>query len=214
MINVFVGQLVQPGNVVSTSTTAASTTTLGAMVTVSQLNPIYVQFMIPESYMASLIQLQKSTSALAVKVDIGNGQIKEGKVFVIDNQVDTSIGSVKVKAILDNADNTLAPGSFVNVTLQTQLLKDSIVVPSQSIISNTSGDQVYVVDDENKVDLKKIKIVVQTNGYAAVNGLDEGAKIVVEGKQNLRPGSKVSESSAGKAEDKPKETKESPAATH
>ena len=120
VINVFVGQLVQPGNVVSTSTTSASTTTLGAMVTVTQLNPIYVQFMVPESYMASLIQLQKSNSGLGVKVDIGNGQVKEGKVFVVDNQVDTSIGSVKVKATLDNADNTLAPGRFVNVTLQTQ----------------------------------------------------------------------------------------------
>lgn len=214
VINVFVGQLVQPGNVVSTSTTSASTTTLGAMVTVTQLNPIYVQFMVPESYMASLIQLQKSNSALGVKVDIGNGQVKEGKVFVVDNQVDTSIGSVKVKATLDNADNSLAPGRFVNITLQTQLLKDSIVVPSQAIISNTNGDQVYVVDDENKVALKKIKIVVQTNGYAAVNGIDEGAKIVVEGKQNLRPGTKVSESAAGKPEDKPKETKEGPAATH
>ncbi|SMC52238.1 efflux RND transporter periplasmic adaptor subunit [Polynucleobacter kasalickyi] len=214
VINVFVGQLVQPGNVVSTTTTSASTTTLGAMVTVTQLNPIYVQFMVPESYMAGLIQLQKASSGLGVKVDIGNGKTKEGKVFVVDNQVDTSIGSVKVKATLDNADNTLAPGRFVNVTLQTQLLKDSIVVPSQSIISNTSGDQVYLVDDENKVSLKKIKILVQTNGYAAISGIDEGARIVVEGKQNLRPGAKVTESTAGKTDDKPKESKEGPAATH
>jgi multidrug efflux pump subunit AcrA (membrane-fusion protein) len=76
---VFVGQLVQPGNVVSTTTTAAATTTLGAMVTITQLNPIYVQFMIPESYMASLIELQKSSTGLDVNVDIGGGKSKKEK---------------------------------------------------------------------------------------------------------------------------------------
>jgi RND family efflux transporter MFP subunit len=214
VINVFVGQLVQPGNVVSTSTTSASTTTLGAMVTITQVNPIYVQFMIPESYMSSLIQLQKSSTALGVKVDIGNGQIKQGKVFVIDNQIDTSIGSVKVKATLDNVDNTLAPGRFVNVTLQTQLLKDSLVVPSQAIISNTNGDQVFIIDEENKVALKKVKILAQNNGSAAISGIDDGVRVVVEGKQNLRPGSKVTESTAGKNDDKPKQAKEAAPGSH
>jgi RND family efflux transporter MFP subunit len=206
IVNVYVGQLVQPGNVVSTTTTAAATSTLGAMVTITQLNPIYVQFMIPESYMASLIELQKSSSGLDVNVDIGGGKSKKGKVFVVDNQVDTSIGSFKVKASLDNADNALAPGRFVNVTLQTQLLKDSLVIPSQAIISNTNGDQIYVVDEENKVSLKKIKVIAQNNGFAAISGVDEGIRIVVEGKQNLRPGAKVSESTVGKGEesDKPK----------
>jgi membrane fusion protein, multidrug efflux system len=214
VINVFVGQLVQPGNVVSTSTTSASTTTLGAMVTITQVNPIYVQFMIPESYMASLVQLQKASSVLGVKVEIAKGQFKEGKVFVIDNQIDTSIGSVKVKATLDNADNTLAPGRFVNVVLQTQLIKDALVLPSQAIISNTNGDQVFTVDEENKVALKKIKIIAQNNGNAAISGIEEGTRVVVEGKQNLRPGSKVAESAAGKSEDKPKQAKEAAPGSH
>lgn len=202
VINVFLGQLVQPGNVVSTQTTSASTSSLGSMVTITQLNPINVQFMIPEAYMASLLQLQKSSDALQVKIDIGNGQTKQGQVFVIDNQIDTSIGSVKVKASLDNSDDSLAPGRFVSVTLQTNILKDNLVVPSQSIISNTNGDQIYVIENGDTVALKKIKILAQNNGFAAVSGVNEGDRIVVEGKQNLRPGSKVVEASARKEENK------------
>lgn len=202
VINVFLGQLVQPGNVISTQTTSASTSSLGSMVTITQLNPIHVQFMIPEAHMASLLQLQKSSGALQVKIDIGNGQSKQGKVFVIDNQIDPSIGSVKVKASLDNSDDSLAPGGFVNVTLQTNILKDNLVVPSQSIISNTNGDQIYVIENGDTVALKKIKILAQNNGFAAVSGVNENDRIVVEGKQNLRPGSKVVEASAGKEENK------------
>lgn len=164
--------------------------------------------------MASLVQLQKASSGLGLKVEIGKGQFKDGKVFVIDNQIDTSIGSVKVKATLDNADNTLAPGRFVNVVLQTQLIKDALVLPSQAIISNTNGDQVFTVDEENKVALKKIKIIAQNNGNAAISGIEEGTRVVVEGKQNLRPGSKVAESAAGKSEDKPKPAKEAAPGSH
>jgi hypothetical protein len=63
---------------------------------------------------------------------------------------------------------------------------------------------VYVVDEENKVSLKKIKIVAQNNGYAAISGIEEGLRIVVEGKQNLRPGAKVAESATGKGEESEK----------
>ena len=79
VINVFPGSLVQPGNVVSTTSTAAATTTLGAMVTITQLNPINVQFTVPETYMASLLQLQKSPTGLVVQVQLGNGQKKTGE---------------------------------------------------------------------------------------------------------------------------------------
>jgi multidrug efflux pump subunit AcrA (membrane-fusion protein) len=120
------------------------------MVTITQLNPINVQFTVPETYMASLLQLQKSPTGLVVQVQLGNGQKKQGKVFVVDNQVDPSIGAVKVKASLDNSDYALAPGRFVTVTLQTQILKNSLVVPSQAIISSPVSDQIYTVDEENQ----------------------------------------------------------------
>jgi RND family efflux transporter MFP subunit len=193
VINVFPGSLVSPSNTVTTTSTSTSTTAIGSMVTISELNPINVQFTVPEIQMASLIKLQNSSDGLVVNVEIGGGQTKQGKVFVIDNQVDTSIGAVKVKARLDNSDFTLAPGRFVHVNLQTQLIKDAIVVPSQSIISNTLGDLIYTVNADSKTVMNKVKILSQGNGFTAVSGLQAGDKVVVEGKQNIRPDLKVVE---------------------
>jgi len=207
VINVFPGSLVSPSNAVSITSLATTTSTQGSMVTISQLNPINVQFTIPEAYMAELIKLQRSSTGLTVKVDIGGGVHKEGKVYVIDNQVDPAVGSVRVRASLDNSDYTLAPGRFVHVNLQTKLIKDAIVVPSQSLVSNTQGDLVYTVDADNKTVLNKVKIISQGNGNVALTGLKEGDRVVVEGKQNIRPGLKVVEGSARKAtEEEPKKS--------
>ncbi len=198
VINVFPGSLVSPSNTVSITSLATATSTQSSMVTISQLNPINVQFTIPEAYMAELIKLQKSTAGLIVNVDLGRGLTKQGKVYVIDNQIDPALGSVRVKATLDNSDYLLAPGRFVSVNLQTKLLKDAIVVPSQSVVSNTQGDLIYTVDAENKTVLNKVKIISQGNGSVAVTGIKEGDRVVVEGKQNIRPGLKVVEGSARK----------------
>jgi len=199
VINVFLGSLVSPSNAVSITSLATATSTQSSMVTISQLNPINVQFTIPEAYMAELIKLQRSSSGLIVNVDIGGGVLKEGKVYVIDNQIDPAVGSVRVRASLDNSDYALAPGRFVNVSLQTKLLKDAIVVPSQSLVSNTQGDLIYTVDAENKTVLNKVKVLSQGNGNIAVSGIKKGDRVVVEGKQNIRPGLKVIEGSARKA---------------
>ncbi|MEI7427766.1 MAG: efflux RND transporter periplasmic adaptor subunit [Betaproteobacteria bacterium] len=198
VINVFPGSLVSPSNVVSTTSSITATTSQGAMVTISQLNPINVQFTVPEVHMAGLMQLQKSAEGLIVTVDIGGGITKQGKVYVVDNQIDTVLGSVRVKATLDNSDYSLAPGRFVHVNLQTQIIKDALIVPSQSIISNSLGDLIYTVDTENKTVMNKVKILTQGNGSAVVTGLKVGDRVVVEGKQNIRPGLKVAEGSARK----------------
>ena len=206
VINVFPGSLVSPSNTVSITSLATATSTQSSMVTISQLNPINVQFTIPEAYMAELIKLQKSTAGLIVNVDLGRGLTKQGKVYVIDNQIDPALGSVRVKATLDNSDYLLAPGRFVSVNLQTKLLKDAIVVPSQSVVSNTQGDLIYTVDAENKTVLNKVKIISQGNGSVAVTGIKEGDRVVVEGKQNIRPGLKVVEGSARKVSEEESKT--------
>jgi len=193
VINVFPGSLVSPSNVVSTSSSITATTAQGSMVTISQLNPINVQFTVPEAEMPSLIKLQSTPEGLVVNVDIGGGITKKGKVYVVDNQVDPAIGAVRVKAVLDNSDFTLAPGRFVHINLQTQLLKDVLVVPIQAIISNTLGNLIYTVNADNKTVMNKIKIVKQGNGSAVVTGLKANDRIVVEGKQNIRPDIKVVE---------------------
>ena len=203
IINVFVGALVQPGNTVSTTTTATATTTQGAMVTITQLDPINVQFTVPETALAGLFAAQQSGQAPVVTFQVTNGAKRQGKVFVVDNQVDPAIGAVKVKAQASNSDHALIPGQFVRVQLNAGSLKDALVVPSQAVVANTRGEQVFVVDAENTVELKPIKVVMQGQGFAVVTGLNVGDKVVVEGKQNLRPKGKVRDAAEAKATAKP-----------
>lgn len=193
VINVFPGSLVQPGNTIATTTTATTTSAIGALVTITQLNPMNVQFTIPEQSIAGLNEQMKDPKGLPIEISFANGKTKVGKVIVIDNQVDMSIGAVKVKGQLDNADRSLLPGQFVQISLPSSILKDALVVPSQSIVSNAQGKNIYVVETENTVNLKPVKVIAEAAGFAAITGVDAKARIVVEGKQNLRPGVKVQE---------------------
>jgi len=204
VINVFPGSLVAPSNVVMTSTSATATSSVGAMVTIAQLNPINVQFTIPEKNLANLMVEQKETGGITVNIQTTNGIKRTGKVFVIDNQVDVSIGAVRVKAQIDNADYALIPGQFIQVELNAKTIKDALVIPAQAIISNTKGDQIYVVDSEDKVTLKPIKVLAMVQGQAAISGVNAGDRIVVEGKQNLRPNGKVREAKPSGPSEAPK----------
>jgi RND family efflux transporter MFP subunit len=206
IINVFPGALVQPGNTVSTSTTATATTTQGAMLTITQLDPMNVQFTLPENALPALFAAQQAGQTPTVTFQMGDGKKREGKVYVIDNQVDPAIGAVKVKAVVDNADHSLIPGQFVHLQVQAGQLKNVLVVPSQAVVTNARGDQVFVVDAENTVTLKPVKVQTQSQGFAVITGISAGDKVVVEGKQNLRPNGKVKEAAAkgdAKADAKP-----------
>ena len=193
IISVFPGALVQPGNTVSTTTTATTTTAQGAMVTITQLDPINVQFTVPEGALPALFAAQQAGQTPTISFQMGNGVKREGKVYVVDNQVDAAIGAVKVKAEVNNTDHSLIPGQFIRLQLKAGLIKDALVVPSQAVISNSRGDQIFVVDAENTVSLKPIKIQTQGQGFAVISGINAGDKVVVEGKQNLRPNSKIRE---------------------
>jgi RND family efflux transporter MFP subunit len=202
IINVFPGALVQPGNTVSTTTTATTTTAQGAMLTITQLSPMNVQFTVPESALPTLFAAQQSGQVPTVSFQLAGGKPQEGKVYVIDNQVDQAIGAVKVKAVLDNTDQSMIPGQFVRLQVKAGSIKDALVVPSQAVVTNARGEQIFVVDAENSVSLKSIKVQTQSHGFTVVSGLNEGDRVVVEGKQNLRPNSKVREAAA-KSEKKP-----------
>ena len=213
IINVFPGALVQPGNTVSTSTTATTTTTQGAMVTITQLDPMNVQFTVPESALSALFAAQQAGQTPTISFQMGDGKKREGKVYVIDNQVDQAIGAVKVKAVVDNADHTLIPGQFVRLQVKAGSFKDVLVVPSQAVVTNARGDQVFVVDAENTVSMKPIKVQTQSQGFAVISGINAGDKVVVEGKQNLRPNGKVKEAAA-KGDAKPEAKQETKAEAH
>lgn len=209
IVNVFPGSLVQASNVVSTATNSTATSSVGAMVTITQLNPINVQFVIPEKDIPVLLENQLDGEPLTVKVSVGDSgkKIYEGKVLVIDNQVDPSIAAVRVKAQIPNDSMTLLPGQFARVSLVANTLKDALSIPSQAIVMNPRGRFVYVVDKDSKAVSKPVKVVYEYQGTSVITGIEAGDKVVVEGKQNLRPGGKVRE-----AKSKTADTKNTPVA--
>ena len=195
IVNVFPGSLVQASNIVSTATSSTATSSVGSMVTITQLNPINVQFVIPEKDIPVMLENQLDGEAMTVKVVVGDSGKKtyEGKVLVIDNQVDPSIAAVRVKAQIPNDDKTLLPGQFARVSLVANTLNDALAIPSQAVIINARGKMVYVVDKDGKAVAKPIKVVYEYLGSTVVTGIEAGDRVVVEGKQNLRPGGKVRE---------------------
>ena len=196
IVNVFLGSLVQASNVVSTATSSTATSSVGAMVTITQLNPINVQFIIPEKDIPTILENQLDGEPLSVQVTVGDSGKKtyDGKVLVIDNQVDPSIGAVRVKAQIPNEAMTLLPGQFARVFLSANTLKDALAIPSQAIIMSPRGKVVYIVDKDDKAVSKPVKVLYEYQGQAVVDGITTGDRVVVEGKQNLRPGGKIRES--------------------
>jgi membrane fusion protein, multidrug efflux system len=196
IINVFPGSLVQASNVVVSSTSSTATSTTGAMVTITQLDPINVAFIIPERDIPLLLKSRKDDAPLPVSVTIGNIETTQypGLVYVIDNQVDPVIGAVRLKARLDNKNGTLIPGQFARVKLEASTLRDVMLLPSQAVIINPKGRFVYLVGkDDDKVVMKPVKVLYEYQGNAVIEGIDTGSRVVVEGGQNLRPGTKVRE---------------------
>jgi RND family efflux transporter MFP subunit len=196
IINVFPGSLVQASNVVVSSTSSTATSTSGAMVTITQLDPINVQFTVPERDIPLLLKARKDDAPLPVSVSIGNVETTQypGLVYVIDNQVDPVIGAVRLKARLENKNGALIPGQFARIKLEASTLRDVMLIPSQAVVINPKGRFVYLVEkDDDKVVMKPVKVLYEYQGNAVIEGIDAGSRVIVEGKQNLRPGSKVRE---------------------
>lgn len=177
-INVASGSLVQPA---------------ATLVTLTQINPISVSFNVPESSLQGLLEAQKR-GAVAVKAMRANPEkILEGKLSFIDNAVDPVAGTIRVKAQFDNTDTALWPGQYVNTQLTVNTLKSAVVVPLAAIVTSTSGKLVYAMADDKTAKSRPIELLHTFGSSAAVSGLTGGEKIIVEGKQNLRAGSKLLE---------------------
>jgi len=208
IINVFPGSLVQASNIVSTATSSTATSSVGSMVTITQLNPMNVQFVIPEKDIPIILENKRGDAPLTVKVTIGNTgkNTYEGQVLVIDNQVDPLIAAVRVKAQIPNDKLEILPGQFARVSLNANTLKDVIAVPTEAVVIGPNGRLVYVVDKDDKVAAKPVKVTYEYLGTSVITGINSGDRIVVEGKQNLRNGSKVREAKSSKSDTAPTNT--------
>lgn len=184
-INVRVGSLVQPQGTV--------------LVTVSQIDPIAVSFALPERELA-FVQRALAKGEVPVNIELQGPQKQTltGKLVFIESTVDSASGTIAMKAAFANPTRTLWPGMFVNVSLSTRILPGALVVPVQAVQSGPERKFVYTVGEGNKATMVPVEVEVIQAGMAAVKGVPAGAKVVVEGAQNVRKDSVVTEGGPGK----------------
>jgi RND family efflux transporter MFP subunit len=119
-----------------------------------------------------------------------------GRLDFVDNAVDPASGTVRVKAVFANQDHALWPGAYVNVQLALQSLPGAVVIPQAAIVQGARGHAVFVVGDDNVAAQRPLKVLQALGTDAAVSGVQPGERLVLDGRQNLRTGTRVSERTA------------------
>jgi membrane fusion protein, multidrug efflux system len=180
-------RLVDPGNYIQTTVTTG-------IAVVTQMQPITVIFPIPEDDLPDILpQLNAGTPLEVFAYDRANVKmLATGRVMALDSQIDTTTGTVKVRAQFDNADNALFPNQFVNAQLLVKTLHNVVTVPTAAIQRGAPGTYVYVVNADNTVSVRPIKTGPTDGPIAAVeSGLSVGDRVVVDGTDRLRDGARV-----------------------
>jgi len=164
------------------------------LVVLTQLRPISVVFTLPEQALTKLQQYEnpeKNFTVLAVSRDNTN-ILAKGTLAVIDNQIDTTTGTIKLKANFANENLRLWPGQFVNTRLLLATRKDSPVVPASVVQRGPDGAFAFVIQDDQTVTMRPLQVAQIESGMALIDeGLKPGERIVVDGQYKLQPGSRV-----------------------
>ena len=192
-ISVFVGSSVSPA---------------GALLTITQIDPVAVAFNLPQRNLPDALRALASgrgvVSALlpdsaaggvaagaaagGAGPAVGGAAARQGKLSFVDSTVDAASGTVKVKAVFNNADQALWPGAYVTVKMALQTLTGAIVVPQAAIVQGARGTAVFVAGPGNLAALRPVKILASAGTDAVVSGLTAGDRVVLDGRQNVRPG--------------------------
>lgn len=171
---------------------AANDTT--ALVVITQTQPISVAFTLPETELPAVLERYRSGASLPVEAwDRGDTRLQaNGVLGSLDNQIDTTTGTLKFKARFENKDQALFPNQFVNVRLLADTLKQVVLAPAAAIQFGNDGSFAYVVNAENKVNVRKLKVGASDGEQSVIlEGLAAGERIVLEGTDRLREGSLV-----------------------
>ncbi len=189
-------RLVDPGNIISANTTD--------LVIINQLKPIAVYFTLPESQLPQVLHRLASDKRMPVDAyDRSDTQrLASGSLLTADNQIDTTTGTDKLKAVFDNKDSILFPNQFVNIHLVMENRPDALVVPSAAIQTGLNGSLfVWVINDDGKggqvSQMQPVKVALAEGQNTILDsGPAPGAKVVVDGADRLRPGQPVTVAAA------------------
>ncbi|HLZ43743.1 MAG TPA: MdtA/MuxA family multidrug efflux RND transporter periplasmic adaptor subunit [Candidatus Sulfotelmatobacter sp.] len=177
---------VDPGNIVHASDT-------NPMLILTQLQPIAVIFTLPEDVLPKVSQ-QMGKRTLEVDAFSRDDQTKlaAGKLLTIDNQIDPTTGTARLKAVFDNKDNKLWPNQFVNADLLVETRKSSTVVPTAALLRGPQGTYVYTVNPDNTVQDKAVTVALtQGDTTVVTQGVNPGETVVTDGQDKLQRGSKI-----------------------
>ena len=188
---------VDAGNYVQTSDP-------NGIVVVTQLQPISVIFTLPEDNLPEVMKRVRAGATLPVTAfdRTGANEIAKGKLDTVDNQIDPTTGTVKLRAIFDNEEETLFPNQFVNVKLLVNTLPDADIVPNSAIQRGVPGTFVYLVKPDRTATVQKVKLGPSDGQRIAIlSGLQPGDSVVIDGADRLRDGAKITVAPAERPSD-------------
>jgi membrane fusion protein, multidrug efflux system len=178
--------LVNEGNLVRVNDAAP-------LVVINQVNPINVTFSVPEQHLGDLKRhMSSGTLSVDASFQSDDGRPEQGKLEFVDNAVDRSTGTIKLKAVFANTERRLWPGQFVNVALTLTTEPNAVVVPSEAVQVGPEGQHVFVVQPDKRVEVRPVTLGTTSGGEAVIRkGLAAGEQIVREGQFLLGPGSRI-----------------------
>jgi multidrug efflux system membrane fusion protein len=186
-------RMVDPGNIVSANGTSG-------LVTIAQIEPITVVFTLSQDFLPAVSKAIASGRTLRV-VAFDRAQktpVAEGELLTIDNQVDPTTGSFRLKAAFANKDEALWPGEFVSVRLVTEVEENAVTVPARAVQSGPNGSFLFIVRPDSTVEMRSVEVDRIEKDVAVIRkGLKDGERIVVDGQYRLEQGSKVVEQAPG-----------------
>jgi multidrug efflux system membrane fusion protein len=163
------------------------------LVVLTQLKPATVVFTLPEEKLGAVVaQQQQSPLDVTAMSQDGQTKLADGKLLLVDNVIDATTGTMKLKAVFGNDDLKLWPGEFVNARLLVDVRKNGVVVPAPVVQRGPQGTFAFVIKDDSTVDARPIEVAQIEQGLALIkSGLSVGEQVVTDGQYKLQAGSKV-----------------------
>ena len=164
------------------------------LVVINQIKPILVRFAVPQSQFPDIQRYYRGGNALLVRAtpSEGTGIPLDGTLAFVDNNVDSTTGTVLLKARFTNPDGTLWPGQYMNVALQLYVDANALTLPAPAVLTGQQGTYVYTIDSTGAAKQRPVKVSRTVDSVAVItSGVSEGERVIVDGQSRLVPGSKV-----------------------